>query len=89
MGAFKCNKDAILPYVIFVDEYYDSSSVVLRAQTFDYSVEVLRLGVPQNLLANCDADVVLRRKGNEASDALKAEFQPQINCLSIGQVLEF
>lgn len=53
---------------------------MLRTQTVDYPVEVLGPRVPQDLLANCDADVVFRRERDEAGDALKIEFQPQINC---------
>lgn len=79
----------ILPYVILVDEYYDSPGVVLRAQPFDYSIKVLSLGVPQDFLADCDTDVVRCREGNETGDALKIEFQPQINCPSIRREIEF
>lgn len=89
LDATKAYSRLILPYVILVDEYYDSPGVVLRAQPFDYSIEVFGPGIPQDLLADCDTDVVLRREGNEAGDALKIEFQPQINCLSVRREIEF
>lgn len=80
---FKCKKSKlVLPYVILVDEYYDPSGVMLRAQSFDYSIEVLGPSISQDLLADCDTDVVFTRKGNETGNALKIEFQLQINCPS-------
>lgn len=79
----------VLPYVIFVDEYYDPPGIVLRAQSFDYSIEVLGLGISQDLLADCDTDVVFSRKANETGDALKIEFQRQINCPSAQREIEF
>jgi len=59
---------------------------MLRAQAFDYPVEILGLGVPQNLLTDGDADVVLRCERNEFGDALETE--PQGNeSLSIDEKL--
>lgn len=88
---FKCKTylRLILPYVILVDEYYDSPGIVLRAQPVDYSIEVLSLGVSQDLLADCDTNVILRREGNETGDALKIEFQLQINCPSVREKSNF
>lgn len=83
------NSKLVLPYVILIDEYYDSPGVMLRAQPFDYSIKVFSLGVSQDFLADCDTDVVLRRKGNETGYALKIEFQPQINCSSVRREIEF
>lgn len=81
--AFKCKESKLmLPYVILVDEYYDPSGIMLRAQSFDYSIEIFDLSISQDLLADCDTDVVFTRKSNETGNALKIEFQPQINCPS-------
>lgn len=62
---------------------------MLRAQPFDYSIEVLGLGISQDLLTDGDTYVVLRRESNETGDALKIEFQPQINCPSVPREIEF
>lgn len=64
----------ILPYIILVDEYYHSPSIVFRAQAFDYPVKILDLRVSQNLLADRYADVVFRRERNETGDTLKIDW---------------